>query len=264
MGTMLRSAFILTLAIFAGTFSQAQAPTIVLRAKLSIVGCTQPVALTLRRVPNLVPEDFDQIIFRVGARAYHFHTAMPQMRLRPSVLNPPEDYAKLKGISIDKTGYFLRGKYRSGTGERPLLLFLGWPYASDPGSLLIFGFRSGCIPYQAFQTDNFELRSLQTDSSGFTVLVGSHSLSQVMAGADGAWMNGKPYATTYDPASVYRIKPMPETEAIYSLEDSRKYNQGHYCWAGPHTSETEAVVYNRTKKGQIECMSAKRAIDLIH
>lgn len=264
MDTMRRSPFILTLAIFAGTISHAQAATIVLRAKLSIAGCTPPIALTLRRAPNLAPEDFDQIVFRVGAHTLQFNTATPQMRLRPSVLNPPENYAKLKGISVDKTGYFLRGKYRSGTGERALLLFLGWPYASNPGSLLVLGFHSGCIPYRIFQADNFELLALQTDSAGFTVLIGDHSLSQVMAGADGAWMTGKPYATTYDPASVYRIKPMPETEAIYSLEDSRKYNQAHYCWAGPHMSETKAVVYNRTKKGQIECMSASRAIGIIH
>lgn len=185
------------------------------------------------------------------------------MRLRPSVLNPTEDYSKLKGVSVDESGFFLRGNYNSNSGERPLLLFLGWPYGSDPGSLLLLGFHSGCMPYQVYQTEYFELSSLQTNSSGFTVLIGKHSLSQVMAGIEGAWMTGKPYATTYDPYSVYRISPKTGL-AEYSLEDFRLYNQAHYCWAGPRMSEAKAVVYNRIQKNRIECMSASRATSIIH
>ncbi len=158
------------------------------------------------------------------------------MRLRPSDLNPPEDYARLKGISVDRTGYFLRGSYHTNIGDRPLLLFLGWPFASDPGSLLIFGFRSDCNPLHGLPFRQCSSsQSLQTDSSGSSILVGKHSLSQVMAGADGAWMTGKPYATTYDPYSVYKIGPAAEAKATYSPQASQSYNDAHYCWAGPNT-----------------------------
>lgn len=265
---MRRHLFILAFAMVAIALNaQTKAATNQLRTKLSVNGCSQPMTLLLRAVPtkqfDIDPGDFDQIVFTIGAQSFRFNTTMPQMRLQPSDLNPPEDYAKLKGISIDRTGYFLRSGYHTNIGDRPLLLFLGWPYASDPGSLLIFGFRSDCTPYLVFHSDNFELQSLQTDSSGYSVLVGKHSLSQVMAGADGAWLTGKPYATTYDPYSVYKIGLAVEAKAIYSLQGSQSYNQAHYCWAGPKMSEAKAVVYNRTRKNQIECMSASRARNLI-
>ena len=266
MRNTIRPSTLLALAFFTIAFaSNAHADTTLLRTKLSIAGCGQPATLVLSRVSSKYdadPGEFNRITIQIGTQTFQFHTETPQIRLKPSVLNPPEDYTKLKSVSVDASGYFLRGNYYFGSAERPLLLFFGWPYASDPGSLLVLGFGSDCSPYQILQSENFELTALQRDPTGFITLIGKHSLSQVMAGADGAWLNGKPYATTYDPYSVYRIDPVAGS-AKFSLEDSRLYNQTHYCWAGPQMSEAKAVVYNRAKKNEIECMSANRARDLI-
>ena len=53
----------------------------------------------------------------------------------------------------------------------------------------------------------------------------------------------RPYITTYDPFAVFE---MPETSAlaVYSLDESRTYNQKNYVWHGPISSKTYGVVYN--------------------
>jgi len=61
-------------------------------------------------------------------------------------------------------------------------------------------------------------------------------------GGDGGNSSKAPYATTYDPYSVYIVQV--EGSADYSLAASRKYNQVHYVWAGPHSREDFAVFYN--------------------
>ena len=248
--------------------TQTRAESSLLTTKLSVAGCSQPVALTLRALSGkeeIQTGDFNEVVFRIGSRTFRFNTITPQVRLKPSLFNPPDDFSKVHGVSVDATGYFLRGRYDSGSGDRTLLFFIGLPSGSDsnPGSLLVLSFRSDCTPYQVFQSGTFGLTSFETDSSGVPVLVGRHSLSQVMAGADGAWQSGNPYATTYDPYSVYRIGPA-EAPAKYSLEDSEKYNRAHYCWAGPQMSEAKAVAYNLSGRKEVECMSADRARNLIH
>jgi hypothetical protein len=52
-----------------------------------------------------------------------------------------------------------------------------------------------------------------------------------------------PYATTYDPNSVYVLSPS-SGEASYSLSASQAYNKVHYVWHGPEASENYAVLYN--------------------
>lgn len=257
---MKRTVLTLALVIVMASGLNASAATILVKAKLHIAGCSQPPVLTLLRTadPDVNSGQFNRIVITVGARTFRFDTKTPQVK--PSVLNPPVDYAKVKGISVDPSGFFLRARYFAGSTKRSLLIFLGWPYASDPGSLLILGFKSDCKPYRVFQSDTFELDAIQNDASGSTSLIGMHSMSEIIAGDD--WPRGKPYASTYDPYSVYRINPTMGL-AEYSLEDSKRYNQTHYCWAGPHASESKAVVYNLTKKSSVECMSADRAQDLI-
>lgn len=256
---------ILATAFTAGALAEANLVT----TRISVAGCSQPVNLTLRAGlsrESIQPGEFNEIIFKVGSRDFRFKTTTPQVRLKPYPLNPPDDFSKIKRLAIDPTGYFLRGHYESGTEERTLLFFIGLSSGggSDPESLLIFSFRGDCTPYQIFQSGTFDLASFETNSSGVPVLIGKHSLSQVMAGADGARLSGKPYATTYDPYSVYRINLAEETQASYSLLDSESYNNSHYCWSGPHMSEAKAVVYNLSKSKRPLCMSADRAQKIIH
>ncbi len=62
-----------------------------------------------------------------------------------------------------------------------------------------------------------------------------------MAG-DGFAGDEGPYATTYDPFAVYIVQRMGDS--VYSSDASRSYNLEHYVWAGPHSREDYAVVYN--------------------
>jgi len=233
---------------------------------IAVAGCSQPVVLTLRTRPskeNIDPEEFNEIVFKVGSQAFPFKTTTPQIRLKPYPFDPPDDFSKIHGVTLDQTGYFLRGRYQSNEGERSLFFFVGDTAGggSDPESLLVLSFHADCTPHQVFESGTFELASFETDSRGNPVLIGKHSLSQIMAGTD--WQHGQPYATTYDPFSVYRISAT-SGKAEYSLTDSEAYNRIHYCWAGPHMSEAKAVVYNRLRKNSVECMSADRARNLIH
>ncbi len=265
----MKTALLGVAAVILVTVSSAQlrAEGNLVTTKISVAGCSQPVVLTLRaRSSNesIDPDEFNEIAFKVGSQAFRFKTTTPQFRLKPSPVNPPDDFSKVQGVSVDPTGYFLWGQYPSKEGERSLLLFVGQTSGggSDPESLLVFGFHSDCTPYQVFQSGTFELNSFEANSLGGSLLIGKSSLSQILAGSD--WQNGKPYATTYDPYSVYHINSLDEGKATYSLEESESYNRIHYCWAGPHMSEAKAVVYNRLRKNSMECMSASRARNLIH
>ena len=73
------------------------------------------------------------------------------------------------------------------------------------------------------------------------LIIGKRNLSEVFGG-EGYNGDKRPYATTYDPYSVYVVKP--NLPANYSLEESRLYNEQHYVWAGPKSREDYAVIWN--------------------
>src|SRR5277367_4082428 len=98
------------------TVSSAQPrPHGLLSTKISVAGCSQPVALTLRArssKENIDPDEFNEIVFKVGSQAFRFKTTTPQFRLKPPPVNPPDDFSKVQGVSVDPTGYFLRDNIR--------------------------------------------------------------------------------------------------------------------------------------------------------
>jgi hypothetical protein len=105
----------------------------------------------------------------------------------------------------------------------------------------VVGFTYTGEPYKVLELDNYDLTAFQQAADNTALIIGKESLSQVMSG-DGGSGSKEPYATTYDPYSVYIVHV--EGGAHYSLAASHRYNQEHYVWAGPHSREDYAVLYN--------------------
>jgi hypothetical protein len=238
----------------------------VLHKELHVPGCSQPVTLILEKEPKLddvEPVVFDHILLKpVHGRLFEYKTDTPQVK--PLTTLPYKYQSKkpptLPGVRVDPSGLFLWSTALY--PKHPLLLFLGWGYASDPGSLLILGFRSGCTPYKVLNLETYHFYGIQNQNRQH-LLIGDPTMSQTMAGADGAWLNGKPYANTYDPYWVYLLPQKSGAPATYSLAESRKYNSKHYCWMGQHSNESLAVVYNLPGHKTPVCTTPKQAIKMI-
>ena len=115
-----------------------------------------------------------------------------------------------------------------GRGRTTILAIFGYGYASNPDELTLVGFDSTGYPGVLFRQD-FDLVALtDLDHDGVSELIGRASLSQGY---------GK-CSSTYDPYSVYRFTT---TMLRYDRRLSRQYNEAHYVWAGPKTSETIEV-----------------------
>ena len=222
--------------------------------------------LTLQKEVNsddIQPGTFDHILLKpVHGRLFEYKTDTPQ--IRPLTSNPYEYQSKkpptLPGVRVDPSGLFLWSTALY--PKHPLLLFLGWGYASDPGSLLILGFRSGCTAYKVLNIETYNFYGIQNQNRQH-LLIGDPTMSQTMAGTDGAWLKGKPYATTYDPYWIYQLPVKSGAPASYSLAESRKYNRKHYCWAGQNSSESLAVIHNLPGHKDLVCTTAKRALQLV-
>jgi hypothetical protein len=145
------------------------------------------------------------------------------------------------GLRIDPSRFFFRGEYTSDSEPHTLLFFISEGYASEAPPLLVIGFSYVGEPYKVLELDEFDMTAFQKASDNTALIIGNATLSQVMGG-DGGNGSKAPYATTYDPFSVFIVPT--EGNAYYSLEDSRRYNQQHYVWAGPHSREDYAVLYN--------------------
>jgi len=148
-------------------------------------------------------------------------------------------------LPFDKSRYFRIGHYTDAIGEHTLLFFMGEGIASDTCAMLVIGFDTKGQPYKLLEKETMEVTSLLQQADGKPALiVGKPTLSQVVGNIDNP--TSGPYATTYDPFAVY-VLPATPGKAVYSLEESRLYNQQHYVWAGPHSSETTFVYYNIPK-----------------
>ena len=124
----------------------------------------------------------------------------------------------------------------------------------------MLGFSADGTPYKVLESKEFDPTSFQQTYNGDALIVGKASLSQVMAG-DGSNNSKTPYATTYDPFSVFIIHNLSKAE--YSLAESRKYNQEHYVWAGPRTREDYAVLYNLPSHRRLMGAPASRVAALL-
>ena len=116
---------------------------------------------------------------------------------------------------------------RGRRGTTVLALF-GYAYASDPYQLILVGFDSTGYPRLLFRHD-FDLQAVSDlDGDGAPEIIGRPSLAQ---------SNGK-CSATYVPFAVYRLAA---ERLQYNQILSRRYNQAHYVWAGPRSSERITV-----------------------
>ncbi|MBB5319019.1 hypothetical protein [Tunturibacter empetritectus] len=183
--------------------------------------------------------------FQVDSAGKHFNfTARNPIARIPA--NPDERRAlgywiDIPGLKLNPSRYFLVGKYGTDADSHTLLFFISETEESDAAALLVIGFSTSGDPYKVLERDHLDVTSLKSTPDGAGLIVGKETLSQVM---DGDGFNGstKPYATTYDPFSVFIVHP--DDKALYSLVISRSYNQKHYVWAGSHSREDYAVLYN--------------------
>ncbi len=115
---------------------------------------------------------------------------------------------------------------------RPLIVVFGYAFASDPGAIRVVGLDSARRPRVLLADETFALADVRDlDGDGVPELIGRRSLSQT---------SGECRAT-YDPYAVYRLGASGELRFRYSERLSRKYNLGHYVWAGPRAREDIAV-----------------------
>ena len=150
-------------------------------------------------------------------------------------------WSDIPGLKLHPSRYFLIGKYGAGADIHSLLFFVGQAYASEASPLFVLGFSAMGEPYKVLERGYLDVTSFQSTADGTALIVGKDALSQVMGG-DGGNGSEEPYATTYDPFSVFIVHA--GERAIYSLAESRSYNQKNYVWAGPRSREDFAVFYN--------------------
>jgi hypothetical protein len=160
----------------------------------------------------------------------------PEERLQRGLL-----WDKIFGLQLHSSRYFFHGEYSMDSKTHTLLFFISEGGASDAAPLLVIGFSADGRPYKVLEREEFDPTSFQPTDRGDAFIIGKATMSQGMGGDDS---NGSktPYATTYDPFSVFVIHNLSRAE--YSLIESRKYNQEHYVWAGPRSREDYAVLYN--------------------
>jgi hypothetical protein len=186
---------------------------------------------------------FTRIVFRSTDGSYTISSAYVLRRLNtPGDPRADTPDFNVPNLRFDSSRYFRIGHYTDSLGEHTLLFFMGEGIASDACAMLLMGFDTNGKPYKLLEKETFEVTSFSQSTDGKPALiVGKPTLSQVMGNIDNP--TSRPYATTYDPFAVYVLTAAPQ-KAVYSLEESRRYNQQHYVWSGPHSSETTFVYYN--------------------
>ncbi|MBS1813357.1 MAG: hypothetical protein JSS87_00610 [Acidobacteria bacterium] len=147
----------------------------------------------------------------------------------------------ITGLQKHPSGHFFIGRYKTGEQARALLFFLGQPFASSPGHLLIVGFSSDGKPYVVFDKEEYELYAFRTDKSK-AKLIGKATMSEAVLGD----AEDEPQIATYDPYSVFLINANGRAEL--SQEESETYNRLHYVWAGPKSREDYYVLFRAGRR----------------
>jgi hypothetical protein len=200
------------------------------------------ITLTLQPEPHSA-DNYYSIEINAGGRIFHFTPKAPIAKIPTTESERVSRglWDTVPGLHLDSSRFFFRGEYISDSQRHTLLFFVSEAGASDASPLLVLGFSSAGEPYKVLEATTLDLTAFIGSSDSTPSIVGKATLSQIMGGNGG---NGSkaPYATTYDPYSVYIVRV--DGAAGYSLAASRSYNQQHYVWAGPHSREDYAVFYN--------------------
>jgi hypothetical protein len=202
---------------------------------------TQPLRLSFQTTS--IDREFTRIRFRSADNTYILHSAYTLRRLNtPGDPRADTPDFNISNLRFDPSRYFRTGHYTDANGDHTLLFFMGEAVASDACSLLVIGFDTKGQPYKVLEKETLEITVFLPPIDGKPALiVGKPTLSQEMRNPNKS--RSAPYATTYDPFAVY-VLPVTPGKAAYSLDESRLYNQQHYVWAGPHSSERTLVYYN--------------------
>lgn len=188
-------------------------------------------------------DSFDSVDVISAGKHFHFSAKNTVARIPATAERRRVEgfWIHIPGLKSHPSRYFLIGEYGTGADVHSLLFFFGSAGASDAAPLLVLGFSPTGEPYKVVEREYLDVTSFQSAADGTARIVGKDVLSQVMGG-DGGNDSKKPYATTYDPFSVFIVHA--GDRAIYSLVESRSYNQKNYVWAGPRSREDYAVFYN--------------------
>ena len=222
---------------------------------LALAAPTASAERTTISVPNIGRVSLDFKPAREGTRGFasiEISSAGHKVRFTPKtpIARIPSNREEIlssglpssvPGLSVDPSRLFFRGQFMSDSEPHTLLFFVSEGYASNASPLFVVGFTYMGEPYKVLQLDKFDMIAFHQASDNTALIIGKQSLSEVMAG-DGGNGSKAPYATTYDPYSVYIVHV--EGTADYSLAASKLYNQQHYVWAGPRSREDYAVLYN--------------------
>ena len=197
--------------------------------------------ITLSLVPDKqFPKDFRTIVIRSSGTTTRL-TANDQIIRIPATREERKSAfiwsADAPGLKLDPSRYFLVGTYTVDAKPHTLLFFLSDAAASDATPLLVIGFSDTGKPFKIFERQ-FELTAFERANGG-ALMIGNETISQGVCGTSDP---KAPSATTYDPYSVFLIKP--DQSPRYLLDASRAYNRKHYVWAGPKMSESISVIYN--------------------
>ena len=206
-----------------------------------------PQPIELRFESSTTGQAFTRIRFKSAEGIYTIDSTNSLRRI-----NTPGDRSadtpdfKVPNLRLDDSRYFRIGHYTEANIEHTLMFFMGEAVASDACALLVIGFDPKGHPYKLLEKKSLEVTSfVQSTNDKPALIIGKPTLSQVLGNIDNP--TSGPYATTYDPFTVY-VLSAPAEKAVYSLEESRLYNQQHYIWAGPNSSETTLVFYNIPKR----------------
>lgn len=164
----------------------------------------------------------------------------------PAAINPPSPTstpqirppAPPRGFVRDKSGYF----YLIVNHDRTFLIFIGHSFTSSPGSVFVIGFTPDGASYLVLNLRAFRLQEFDS-AAVHPAIIGRRTTAQLAPGSP-AKSSTQPYAATYDPYAVYRLPARGEDHADYSIADSIHYNDLHYCWVGPESSDDFAVLFN--------------------
>jgi hypothetical protein len=212
------------------------------RAIFTLPETGQDLTLSFHPVSNR-NDSFDSMDVISAGKHFHFSAKNTVARIPANAEARRVDgfWVDIPGLKLHPSRYFLVGEYGPDAGVHTLLFFVGLAGASDAAPSLVLGFSATGEPYKVLEREHLDVNSFQSAADGTALIVGRETLSQAMGG-DGGNGSTKPYATTYDPFSVFMLGP--DSKATYSLVESRAYNQKHYVWAGPKSREDYAVLYN--------------------
>ena len=175
---------------------------------------------------------------RIPGHDYSLQSNSDLVRLSKSDTTGLHPGDPVHGLTLDPSHLYFVGHYIQNNRPHSLLFFFG-NSALNGFPMFVIGFHEGGVPYTGLELPEFNMERFDV-TDGTPKIIGRKTLPQAMTSPTPS-DSTTPYATTYDPFSVFIIAT--GAQATYSSTLSRSYNQQHYVWAGPHTREDYAVLY---------------------